>query len=341
MSGLSIFRKLLLGALCVVAGSAVASETIELKMHSQIVESRPEAKYLQQFADDVAARSNGRLKINVFHAGSLGLKDADLLRIMQAGAVDMAMLYGEYFTRDAPELGVVYVQGAIRTPQQHLQLLPTMRAIYEEGYAKWRIHTVGGVVSPVFNVGVHCKEPLNSLAQLKGKKLRVWGSHLVGTFQGLDVAAQVVPQNSMYMALQTGVVDCAYYLSTVAKTVSLQEVAKYEAYMHPWAAVPWMFGVSDKAWSRLPKDLQVVLAEAGEAMWAKTRDAAVSPERENTATEERKALGITMLQPFSQGDVSSFVASSDKAWAEMAKSAGPKGSEYYQRMKEAIAKLTP
>ena len=338
---LSILKKMLLGALFVASGSVAAVDTIELKMHSQIVESRPEAKYLQEFADDVARRSNGRLKINVFHAGSLGLKDADLLRIMQAGAVDMAMLYGEYFTRDAPELGVVYVQGAIRKPEEHLALLPTMRAIYEEGYSKWKIHTVGGVVSPVFKVGVHCKEPVNSLAQLKGKKLRVWGAHLVSTFQDLDVAAQVIPQNSMYMALQTGVVDCAYYLSSVARTVSLQEVAKYEAYMHPWAAVPWMFGVSDKAWSRLPDDLQAIVAEAGEAMWVKTRDAAVSAEGGEAATEERRALGIDMLAPFSEGDVSSFIAASDKAWVTMAEAAGPKGMENYQRMKAAIAKLNP
>ena len=334
-------KKMLVGAAFALTSAFAAAQTIELKMHSQIVESRPEAKYLQEFADDVAKRSDGRLKINVFHAGSLGLKDADLLRVLQAGAVDMAMLYGEYFTRDAPELGVVYVQGAIRNPAHHLELLPTMRGIYEEGYQKWNIRTVGGVVSPVFNVGIHCKEPINTLAGLKGKKLRVWAAHLVNTFQGLDVAAQVIPQNSMYMALQTGVVDCAYYLSTVAKTVSLHEVAKYEAYLHPWAAVPWMFGISDKAWSRLPQDLQAIVKEAGEVMWAKTRDAAVDPAREQAAIEERKALGITMLDPFSEADVSSFIASSDKAWAALAESAGPKGIENYRRMKEAIAKLNP
>ncbi|HQW21404.1 MAG TPA: hypothetical protein PLI90_12130, partial [Rhodocyclaceae bacterium] len=110
-------NKILAGAAFALTSVFASAQTIELKMHSQIVESRPEAKYLQEFADDVSARSNGRLKINVFHAGSLGLKDPDLLRILQAGAVDMAMLYGEYFTRDAPELGVVYVQGAIRKPE--------------------------------------------------------------------------------------------------------------------------------------------------------------------------------------------------------------------------------
>jgi len=334
-------KKMLVGAAFALTSAFAAAQTIELKMHSQIVESRPEAKYLNEFAEDVAKRSNGRLKINVFHAGSLGLKDADLLRILKAGAVDMAMLYGEYFTRDAPELGVVYVQGAIRKPEHHLELLPTMRSIYEEGFEKWNIHTVGGVVSPVFNVGIHCKEPINSLADLKGKKLRVWAAHLVNTFQGLDVAAQVIPQNSMYMALQTGVVDCAYYLSTVAKTVSLHEVAKYEAYLHPWAAVPWMFGISDKAWAGLPPDLQAILKASGEAIWAKTREAAVDPAREQAAIEERKALGITMLDPFSAADVNSFIASSDKAWAALAESAGPKGIENYRRMKEAIAKLNP
>lgn len=338
---LKSLKRALVGALMFTAGSAIAADAIEFKMHSQIVESRPEAKYLQEFADDVAKRSDGRLKINVFHAGSLGLKDADLLRTMQAGAVDMAMLYGEYFTRDAPELGVVYVQGAIQKPEQHLKLLPTMRAIYEEGYQKWGIRSVGGVVSPVFNVGIHCKEPINTLDGLKGKKLRVWAAHLVNTFQDLGVAAQVIPQNNMYMALQTGVVDCAYYLSTVAKTVSLQEVAKYEAYLHPWAAVPWMFGVSDKAWNRLPDDLKKILGEAGEAMWEKTQAAAVSPERETAAIEERKGLGITMLEPFSEADVARFVAASDKAWAAMAETAGPKGKEYYQRMKAAIAELKP
>lgn len=337
------FKQTLMGALALalgaLTGTVQAQDTIQLKMHSQIVESRPEAKYLQEFADRVLEKSGGRLKITVYHAGSLGLKDVDLLRTLKAGAVDMAMLYGEYYTRDAPGLAVVYVQGAIRKPAEHLKLLPTMRAIYEQAYAKWGIKTVGGVVSPVFDVGIHCKEPINTLDQLKGKKLRVWAAHLVNTFQRLGVAAQVIPQNDMYLALQTGVVDCAYYLSTVAPTVSLQEVTKYEAYLHPWAAVPWMFGVSERAWAKLPPDLQQVVTEAGEYIWAKTRDAAVDPEREAKARAERERLGITMLAPFAESDVDAFVKAATDAWLEMAKKAGPDGMAYYERMHAEITKL--
>ncbi|ESR22526.1 TRAP transporter substrate-binding protein DctP [Lutibaculum baratangense] len=334
-------RSLLSGLLVTAAvmGTAGSAAATTLRMHSQIVESRPEAQFLQEFADDVSERSNGELTVEVYHAGSLGLKDPDLLRILQRGDIDMAMLYGEYFTRDAPELAAVYVQGAITEPEQHLELLPTLRGIYEEAYAEWNIKTVGGVVSPVFDVGIHCKQPVNTLEDLKSRKLRVWASHLVKTFQGLDVAAQVIPQNDMYVALQTGVIDCAYYLSTVAKTVSLQEVTDYEAYLHPWAAVPWMFGISERSWNNLSPEEQEILTTAGEAMWEKTKSLAVDPEREAAARAEREELGIEMLEPFSDADVEAFVESAKAEWKKMAEEAGPKGVEYYERMQTAIGEL--
>ncbi len=339
-----IFAMVISAAICLTSAvvwidSAIAKPVV-MRMHSQIVESRPEAKYLQEFADRVNKRAEGKLELIVYHAGSLGLRDPDLLRILQRGNVDMAMLYGEYFARDAPELAAVYVQGAITEPEQHLELLPVIRQIYEEAYSEWDILTIGGIVSPVFDVGLHCKTPVNTLDELKTKKLRVWAPHLVHTFQDLGVAAQVIGQNDMYTALQTGVVDCAYYLSTVAETVSLQEVTKYEAYLHPWAAVPWMFGVSQRAWNRLTPELQQILKEEAEVTWANTRDLAVDAAREAEArTHRAEKLGITMLDPFSKEDLQQFVDAANERWREMAETAGPKGVEYYERMQEAIKKF--
>lgn len=320
--------------------TTAAADTITLRMHSQIVEARPEAQHLQDFADRVNERADGALQINVFHAGSLGLRDPDLLRTLQRGNVDMAMLYGEYFARDAPGLAAVYVQGAITESEQHLELLPVLREIYEEAYSEWDIVTVGGVVSPVFDVGLHCSDPVNTLEELRGKQVRVWAPHLVDTFGELGVSAEVIGQNDMYSALQTGVVDCAYYISTVAETVSLQEVTDYEAYLHPWAAAPWMFGVSQRAWSRLSPELQEIVAEEAEATWEKTRELAVDSDREAEAREYREnELGITMLDPFSDEDVQAFVDASHKHWRLMAEDAGEAGVEYFERMQEAIADL--
>ncbi len=310
--------------------SGASAEVRTLKFHSGLAESRPEAAHIDHFAELVSEKSDGNLKIDVYHAGSLGLKEADMLRILQNGMVDMALMYGEYYKRDAPALASVYAQGAITESSQHLDVLPTLREIYQKAYGKWDITTVGGVVAPVFDVGLHCKEPVHTLEGLKDKKVRVWSGHLVDTFKNLGISAQVIPQNDMYLALQTGVVDCAYYLSTVAKTVSLQEVTKYESYLHPWAASPWMFGVSDKTWNTLTKEQQAVLIEAGNEIWDETKDLAVDEEREQKAREERAAMGITILPPFSPEDVKAFVEASDKAWRDMAEKSGEEGLEYYK-----------
>ncbi|SEG82183.1 TRAP-type C4-dicarboxylate transport system, substrate-binding protein [Marinobacterium lutimaris] len=329
------FRKTMISSAVVMAGafmagSVLADDVRVLKFHSGLAQSRPEAAHIEKFAERVKEKSGGSLQVDVYHAGSLGLKEADMLRILKGGMVDMALMYGEYYKRDAPALASVYAQGAITESSQHLELLPTLRSIYKDAYANWDIHTIGGVVAPVFDVGLHCKEPVNTLEDLKDKKVRVWSGHLVDTFKKLDISAQVIGQNDMYLALQTGVVDCAYYLSTVAKTVSLQEVTKYEAYLHPWAASPWMFGVSDKTWDSLTEEQQAALAEAGEETWAETRELAVDPAREEAAREERKELGITVLDPFSEADVNTFVDAAMAAWKEMAESAGEEGVGYYE-----------
>lgn len=322
-------------AMGLVSAISAQADTRVLKFNSSLVQTRPESAHIDEFAKLVKEKSHGSLEIQVYHGGSLGIKEADMLRVMKAGMVDMALLYGGYYKRDAPELASVYAQGAITKPEQHLALLPTLRSIYREAYAKWGIHTVGGVVAPVFEVSLFCKEPVHSLAQLKDKKVRVWGGLLVDTFKKLGISAQVIGQNDMYMALQTGVVDCAYYLATVAPTVSLQEVTKYESYLHPWAASPWMFGVSDKTWNSLTAEQQKVLTDAGEEVWEETKAEAVNPEREAKAEAERKKLGITILPPFSKEDVQTFVNAAMEAWKEMAEASGPDGLKYY----ETVSKL--
>ncbi|ELY22698.1 TRAP transporter substrate-binding protein DctP [Vreelandella titanicae] len=333
-------KKVTLGAATLLSLTTIGSvqaENISLKFHSGLSQSRPEAEQINRFASLVSEKSDGELDIEVYHAGALGLKEADMLRVLQQGMVDMALLYGEYYTRDAPALASVYAQGAITESSQHDEILDVIRELYEDGFSDWDIQIVGGVVAPIFDVGLHCKEPVHSLADLEDKKVRVWSRHLVDTFELLGISAQVIPQNDMYMALQTGVVDCAYYLSTVAPTVSLQEVTEYESYLHPWAASPWLFGISKQALSRLNDNQRKALEEAGEEIWNETRATAVDPEREAQARQERKELGITMLPDFSDDDVETFVDAAWQAWQAMAENAGEDGTRYYETVTQAIS----
>lgn len=330
-----VFGLSLLGSLATI--QSVQADNTTLRFHSGLAQSRPEAAQIDRFAQLVKEKSEGELEVEVYHAGALGLKEADMLRILQQGMVDMALLYGEYYTRDAPSLSSVYAQGAITESSQHTEILSVIRELYEEGFADWNIQIVGGVVAPIFDVGLHCKEPVNTLEELKDKKVRVWSRHLVDTFDLLGISAQVIPQNDMYMALQTGVVDCAYYLSTVAPTVSLQEVTEYEAYLHPWAASPWLFGISEKALSGLNDNQRQALEEAGQEIWEATSESAVDPDREAQARQEREELGITMLPAFSDEDLDTFVTAAWSAWQTMAEESGEDGERYYNTVTQALS----
>ena len=77
----------------VTTASQAWSDARTLKFHSGLAESRPEAEYLKRFADLVEEYSNGQLMVDVYHAGSLGLKEADMLRIMQRGKTKRVIEY--------------------------------------------------------------------------------------------------------------------------------------------------------------------------------------------------------------------------------------------------------
>jgi TRAP-type C4-dicarboxylate transport system substrate-binding protein len=140
----------------------------------------------------------------------------------------------------------------------------------------------------------------------------------------------------MYVALQTGVVDCAVYLSAIAKTVSLQEVTEYESFIYPLGSTPQMFGVSDKTWNSLTPEQRNILTDAGDFIWEKTKGVAVDREREASAREERKTLGITVLDRFPKDDREKIVQASRDTWADIVSKID---SEEAAQNREMIIKL--
>ena len=63
------------------------------KFNNGLPEGRGESKQLDTFAADVAELSGGSLKIDVFHGGSLNLKDNDVARWLPRGAVEMGLVW--------------------------------------------------------------------------------------------------------------------------------------------------------------------------------------------------------------------------------------------------------
>jgi TRAP-type C4-dicarboxylate transport system substrate-binding protein len=330
-----------LAALAVALGAmhapAPARAQQEWKMHIIWVPARPEAKAYQDFADAVNARTAGKLAIKLFPGGSLGIKDVDMLRILPAGnVIPIAGLYPGYMTRDEPEYAVTLPPGVIKEPEKLLQALPALTKIYQETYDKWGIKLLGYVMHPVRDTHIFCKDPISSFAQLKGKKLRVWEKFHVDTFGALGVSAQIIAQNDLYVAMKTGVVDCAVYPVGFATTVSLQEVAPHASYLFPYVLHPLHVVVSKKAFEALPADQQQIMIEAAQAVQKKTIDQYMSGAYDKEAEAEIRQKGGKMLDPFPAGDQELFARTARQVWEKSATEIGKKAQDNRSAVLQAI-----
>ena len=283
-----------LAALAATGAMAQAAIAEEWRLNNFLPETRPETAQIEQFADDVnAALSDRDFKLTVYSGGSLGLKNTDLLRILPRGAVEMSLMWSNYLGRDAPALSSVFVQGAISTVDELKAVLPEVQEIFAEEYAEWGVSTVGYVAIPTLSVSVFCRdEPVNTLDELRDVKLRVWAREQVETFTRLDVAAQIIPQEDLYVALKTGVVDCALYPALYAHTISLQEVTEHAAFLYPMASAPYTLGVSTDLWEATDPGIRTAITDAADALWQRTNRYDKDFERELAAREKLAGMGV-------------------------------------------------
>ncbi|MEQ8964503.1 MAG: TRAP transporter substrate-binding protein DctP [Azospirillaceae bacterium] len=319
--------------------SPAAAQDHDWKLSNGLPEGRQESAYLEAFAEDVAARTDGAVEITVYHGGSLGLEDADVLRWLPTGTAELGLIWAGYLGRDAPALNAVYIQGSVGTEEEHAAALPVLQDIYREALAESDIETVAFMNLPMLAVSVFCAdEPVNSLEDLRDKKLRVWTRDQVETFERLGVAAQIVAQTEMYVALQTGVVDCALYPARYAQSVSLQEVTDHAAYLYPVAALPYVVGAAEDVWAELSPELQAEVTAAGEALWQTSVEGDTGAEAEREARAALEEAGVTWHDDFSAEDRRAFLDAAAETWAAIAEEAGPPAPSYRERVLSAIGR---
>ncbi|WIY24498.1 TRAP transporter substrate-binding protein DctP [Parasedimentitalea psychrophila] len=333
-----LFRNLAVG----LTGFGISMSSVtadEWRFNNFLPETRPESTELEQFVAEANEALGGEVSLKLYSGGSLGLPNTDTLRFLPKGAVEMSLMWANYLGRDAPALSSVVVQGTIGSIEEFEKAIPTVREIYEEEFADWGVSSVGYVAIPMLSVSVFCRdEAVRTIDALKSKKLRVWARDQVETFTRLGVAAQIIPQEEMYVALKTGVVDCALYPALYAHTVSLQEVAQYASFLYPMASGPYVIGVSTDRWDATDDTIKQALTSAADDLWDRTNQYEDDFERELAARENLVEGGVTWGEDFSQADRDLFVSSVTETWKMLAEEAGGNAPAYRERVLKALGR---
>ena len=333
-----VIKKLVIG-LTGLGLSVSAATAGEWRFNNFLPETRPETAELEQFVTEVNMALDGETTLKLYSGGSLGLPNTDTMRFLPKGAVEMSLMWANYLGRDAPALSSVVVQGAIGSIEEFEKAIPTVRDIYEEEFAEWGVSSVGYVAIPMLSVSVFCRnEQVRSIEKLRTKKLRVWARDQVETFTRLGVAAQIIPQDEMYVAMKTGVVDCALYPALYAHTVSLQEVAKYASFLYPMASGPYVIGVATDRWDKTDEATKAAITTAADALWNRTNQYEDDFQNELKARGKLVEGGIVWGDDFPQEDRDIFVSSVTETWEMLAKEAGGNAPAYRKRVLEALGR---
>lgn len=137
-------------------------------------------------------------------------------------------------------------------------------------------------------------EPVNSIEDLKGMKLRVSNDPIMnGMVNGLGASPTVVSFGELYSALQTGVVDGAEQPIVNYKSNAFQEVAPNLILDgHTLGAVQIV--ITDEAWDELSDEHKSIIEEASK--FASEFNRQISEETENKVLEELKATGVNVVE---------------------------------------------
>lgn len=246
-----------------------------------LTEDTPNARAAVRFKEEVEAKSDGRIEINIRPAAQLG-GDVEIIEQTQMGLVhisipptgNLANFNEKMYLFDLPfllsdnEAMKRVLDGEVGT-----ELLGTLGSNNLHGIAMWG----AGFRHMTNNV-----RPINGPEDLKGIKMRtLQAPTILSTYRAYGANPTAMAYVEVYNGLQQGVVEGQENPLANINSMRFYEVQKYmtltgHAY-HTYAAV-----MNKQAWESLPEDLQKVVEEA----MIVGRDAA----REFTNEDEAKIL---------------------------------------------------
>jgi tripartite ATP-independent transporter DctP family solute receptor len=251
----------MLAAPFILPGQARAAE-FNYKFAHNFPLGHPLANRVQEGADRIAEKSDGRVNVAVFPANQLG-SDTDTLNQLRSGAVEFFTLSGIILSALVP---VAAINGVGFAFADHDQVWKAMDgdvgASVRKAIGEARLHALPRMFDNGFRQITTSTKPINTPDDLKSLKIRVPVSPLwTSMFQALGTAPASINWNETYTALQTGVVDAQENPLSTIDVGKLYEVQSYCSLTnHMWDGF-WLLS-NARAWNALPEDLQQVVEES-------------------------------------------------------------------------------
>ncbi|MBL6993931.1 TRAP transporter substrate-binding protein [Desulfobacula sp.] len=286
------------------------------------------SKGAQKFADEVAKATNGELTIVLHPGASLGFKGPELLRAVAEGQLAVAEIPTGMVEGDAPVLALT-AQPFISTNAFEQRLLYQLsKPVYAQNLKKFNQMTLYTSVWPFS--GIYTQRQIQSEADLKGLKMRVYDGTGLAFGETTGIAARKMPFSEVYPAMKAGLLDSMYTSSVSGVDAKAWEVLKYFTPINIVGPVN-MINVNQAAWDKLDTKTQSIVLEIAAQMEDDMWNLAGDMDRKSLATLMENGM---LINPVSKAFRAQLNAIGEKLRGEWAQKAGSDAqailSEYYK-----------
>lgn len=282
-------------AVCLSATAQAAPIVGRLSYHW--APSHESAKFSSKFAEEVTARSKGRLKIEVFPSGQL-FTIRQIVGALSSGAVELGgvVTFNQFPTIDR-DFNIVEFPNFFKSIEDQRKFFKDT----PEGKALWDgiLKKTGLVQIAYVPVGPYVtwstKSPMDTVASMRGLKARSLAANERPGFRarGMDVVSLSTEQ--VYTALQNGMIDTLSTVPTAVKAYSWWDYLKYGQL--PYMVYADASIMANARWfNSLPPDLQKLMLDVGNQISKEATDSIMASSKEVIAEFVKRGGHMTVLK---------------------------------------------
>ena len=223
----------LASAFAVPAGQALAAEPLELKMQFASPDGTSWNVMDRRFAAQIEQITGGRAKVEFFPPNSV-TPFKDWLQATGAGLLDLGFVWHPILPGKFPQMELFSLPGLAKNQT-------TASVVY------WRLRekypVLGELFTPQDNVvelatfvamgsHLHSREPIRTLADMKGEVFGAQDSAGVKVLEELGASASVMVGSDAYLALQRGAIDGVLSAWGWVNNFKLNEVTSYHTLLN-------------------------------------------------------------------------------------------------------------
>jgi TRAP-type C4-dicarboxylate transport system substrate-binding protein len=271
-----------------------------------------------QFAADIDKATNGRVKITVHPNGSL-FKATEIKRAVQGGQAQIGEILLSGYSNEDAMFGLDSVPFLATSYGDAAKLWKASHKAIDERFAKQGMKLLYSVPWPP--QGIYVNKPLNSIADLKGLKMRTYNPNTARIAELAGAQPVTIQVAELAQAMATGAVNANITSGSTGYDTKVWEQIKYFYDTQAWLPKNVVM-VSQKAFDALDKaDQSAVLRAAADA---ESRGWKISEEKTKWYLEQLAKNGMTVAPP-SPTLAADFKKIGDTITADWLKTAGADG----------------